>query len=845
MPPCSLRATIGGLTATIVLIVAVSTLAITLSVSLTALREIGKHHAHAIAATAELQLHNYVATPKYNLDQLANFTKGPGMQLPSDDAAVFDRVVDINCYVYRFANGHYGSVAFWFVDGNYIVCWPEYRVPEMYAAFITRIDSAGAVINDGIWYYRENNTVVPTSNQIYALGSDISSLNDWRDAGMLSVLKLGTAQGFKRVWLTMQVIKLGTEVHLLAVGCAPLWNASKFHLGYSTVTLELSDLSTFVRTIKTTGNTQIFALDGAGYIFATSMTQPFFSWTTKPRNTPPPNPGCTSSQTVLDVDSVEITMACRQAAGEYPYAPLQLVASEKDFLAATDEVRLTAVNGENYYMVSTQVDTLMSGLDMHVLVFMPEADIIGDVVTGRNIAIGVTVAVFVLAVVVSYILITLLLAPLNTISERMFKAAAFEDDGVNDTDYSTMHEIYQLQDAYYCMNFELNRIKSFVPQSVLQSRVDADLDVDLTTTDEASNTNSTVQRDRSGSLRLAAKNEDAASQHSSIRQKSHLRGLDERSTSQVSRRKNPAALGVANGLKTASGLTSDTVTLLALNFRGFHRAMQTMDMDSVVHAFDDTAACVLREINDAKGVLASFHGDRFVASFNAVRPCVAHPRRAVAAARSISRQLGDIGFKLPVTAAVMTGKCQVGNVGSDCLKNFNVIGHTVTQVAFLERLSKVHTESTCLVTDRLFPDISSHHSFAVVDLVLLPGLSKPVLVANVTGEVNAEAEGEWLYLVNGAATPDSNGVASRNKVFSLLQQGQFGDALRMSETIDPSLRTGTLERLLQTARERMSRPNETSPIGTEYGRLFDALVAPSSSSRSNKSERDRSTTTAH
>jgi hypothetical protein len=65
--------------------------------------------------------------------------------------------------------------------------------------------------------------------------------------------------------------------------------------------------------------------------------------------------------------------------------------------------------------------------------------------------------------------ITALLAPLGTIAERMQRAANLEDDGADES-VSAMAEVAELQQAYYAMNEELNRIRSFVPQSVLAAR---------------------------------------------------------------------------------------------------------------------------------------------------------------------------------------------------------------------------------------------------------------------------------------------------------------------------------------------------------------------------------------
>eukprot|EP00672_Neobodo_designis_P028806 CAMPEP_0174832552 /NCGR_PEP_ID=MMETSP1114-20130205/3737_1 /TAXON_ID=312471 /ORGANISM="Neobodo designis, Strain CCAP 1951/1" /LENGTH=847 /DNA_ID=CAMNT_0016066413 /DNA_START=88 /DNA_END=2631 /DNA_ORIENTATION=- len=845
MPCLSLRGTIGALTAAVVLVVAVTTLAITLSVSLAALREIGKHHAEALVITATKQLENYFEVPKRTIFQIANFSRGPGIMYPSENEASLSRWVDINCFAQRFSMGQYGVVATWFNDGNYVACWDEFRDPALYGAYITRVYPNRSVVNDGIWYYKANNTMAPKSHWIYAAGSDISSLEDWRDAGMLPVLRTGTVGGTTNVWLTLQVINVGGTVDVMAVAAAPLFNASDARIGYSTLTIQMTQLSRFVRGIGGTPNTRVFAVDYGGYLFASSMEAqaPFLSHTIEPRDTRPPS-GCATSQTVLDVDSVQVTIACRVSATSYPYAPLNAVANDRAFLRTpTRAVRFTKVDGANYYTVAGPVDLSMPGLSLSLVVTMPEEDIVGDVVTGRNIAIGVTAGVFVLASVISFVLISKLLAPLPIISERMFKAAAFEDDAdAAANEYSSMDEIFQLQDAFYSMSFELNRIKSFVPQSVLQSRVnndDLDLDEDEPELTSASGISVDLHRRGSsanlgGSAKVSSAHysSDMRSERSLTKGRSGDCASTVRSSKVGSRKGHPAVAA----LKTAAGLNRENVTVLVINFRGFHDKLADSDIDTILHNFDDAVTAVLQHVNDNKGVLDTFHGDRFLATFNAVRRCASHSRRGVAAARGAIAALENAAFRIPATAAVVTGRCQVGNVGSDQMKKFNILGPAVTQAALLERMTKLYPGTSCIVPEKVFPDVSAHHSLRYLDIVRLPGATKPCLVADVTGEISAEAEGEWLYVVSQHdESPKSTlRVPMINEAFACLARGDVAAATSMFKK-QPSAaaalpeNTAMLPALLDAA-HKMPEPaaGRTSyPVVSDHGTFFTALSATS------------------
>ena len=138
--------------------------------------------------------------------------------------------------------------------------------------------------------------------------------------------------------------------------------------------------------------------------------------------------------------------------------------------------------------LAARVRIAFRGLEVYLLLLMPEADVIGDVITSRNVAIGVTCGLVVLAAAVNVAVVWLLLAPLGGIAERMVRAANLEDDDA-DASVSVMAEVAELQEAYYAMNAELNRIRSYVPQSVLVARKvarggspgdDGDEDLDVT-----------------------------------------------------------------------------------------------------------------------------------------------------------------------------------------------------------------------------------------------------------------------------------------------------------------------------------------------------------------------------
>ncbi|WP_287278866.1 adenylate/guanylate cyclase domain-containing protein, partial [Ralstonia sp.] len=354
--------------------------------------------------------------------------------------------------------------------------------------------------------------------------------------------------------------------------------------------------------------------------------------------------GCSSTASLAAVgDSNITTIICRDHITKYGHAALTELASNADFaFSAVNAVQLIEVGGDVYYAAVSPVKLPYPGIGVWLALVMPEADVIGDVVTGRNTAIGVTCGVFVLATAATFVAIALLLRPLSTIADRMMLAATLEDDGSDDgKELSSMAEVEDLQQAYYAMNEELNRIKSFVPQTVLQKMTPVP--------------------------RLDATNDDAR-ETSTLSNRSTLKSVSTR------RGKGRIALSGAGALNVLCGVAAQYVTVVAANLSGFEEAASSASRDAVVQGVADTVRLVHEAAAAQKGVVQSFHGDHFVVTFNAVTACAAHARRGAVTALQLVAQAPSVGLRLPFRAGVATGKCLVGNLGSSEAKTFNTIG---------------------------------------------------------------------------------------------------------------------------------------------------------------------------
>jgi class 3 adenylate cyclase/DnaJ-domain-containing protein 1 len=456
--------------------------------------------------------------------------------------------------------------------------------------------------------------------------------------------------------------------------------------------------------------------------------------------------------------------------------------------SATRTVELVDTPDGVYFVGAAPVRMKFRGGTVHLLLMIPEADVIGDVVRSRNVAIGVTCAVFVIVAALTFAAITLLLAPLHTIAERMQRAADFDDDGEDET-VSAMAEVAALQQAYYDMNDELNRIRSFVPQSVLVAKQRQRAYAAGDEEEDDFKGSSVTGKEETETVR------SVRSSHRS-RQSKHSRG----ESSAVPAGPVASAFDAALQIRVVAVLVANASEFTT--FAGSPPSASTAQRSAEVLTELVQAAELAIGVNG--GVLGNFHGDHFTATFNAVRPCSAPPRRACAAALAIL-QSAPCGTStndgLRFRVGIAAGRCLVGNTGTATAKTFSVVGPAFTQANFLERLSKLYgPECRALVTDRVCGDIVTQYRFRYVDHVLLPP-RQPTLIAALLGtcedaadpsnaaagnantnKPGAPRDNEWLYVLEAQESADPNG--RHNAVFQCLIRRELDECLKVRAAED-------------------------------------------------------------
>jgi class 3 adenylate cyclase len=152
---------------------------------------------------------------------------------------------------------------------------------------------------------------------------------------------------------------------------------------------------------------------------------------------------------------------------------------------------------------------------------------------------------------------------------------------------------------------------------------------------------------------------------------------------------------VANALladpsQAALGGAVVEVTVLFADLRGFTAFCEDASPDDVVDMlnrhFGAATPCVL----DNGGTIVQFVGDGFMGVFNAPARQPDHELRAASAALGIQRATAEVAAESGwprFRVGVNTGAALVGNIGSDQMRSFNVMGDAVNVAARLETLA--------------------------------------------------------------------------------------------------------------------------------------------------------------
>ncbi|MEO7888945.1 MAG: adenylate/guanylate cyclase domain-containing protein [Vicinamibacterales bacterium] len=223
------------------------------------------------------------------------------------------------------------------------------------------------------------------------------------------------------------------------------------------------------------------------------------------------------------------------------------------------------------------------------------------------------------------------------------------------------------------------------------------------------------------------------------REKRHIKGLFGRYVS-----KDVIEQLLADPARANLGGERREMTVLFSDIRGFTAASEHGAPESVVAQLNEYFGEMVDVLFRYRGTLDKFVGDMVMGLFGAPLDDPEHADHAVAAALDMNVALERLNLKwaaegrsrLDIGIGINSGEMIAGNIGSQAIMSYTVIGDAVNLGARLESLNKDYG-TRILISDATRSRLTTDVSTRPIGQVTVKGRAQPVMVYEVTGRGDA------------------------------------------------------------------------------------------------------------
>lgn len=175
------------------------------------------------------------------------------------------------------------------------------------------------------------------------------------------------------------------------------------------------------------------------------------------------------------------------------------------------------------------------------------------------------------------------------------------------------------------------------------------------------------------------------------------------------------------------------VTILFSDVRGFTGMSEKLSPTEVTTLLNQYLTPVTRIIREHQGTLDKFIGDAVMAFWNAPLDVENHQRQAVESSLGILKELPELnnqfketfGLEIAIGIGLHSGEVRVGNMGSDDLFDYTVLGDNVNLTSRLEGLTKFYGVDI-IISETLRHISMDGYDLQELDTVRVKGKENPV-----------------------------------------------------------------------------------------------------------------------
>jgi adenylate cyclase len=195
---------------------------------------------------------------------------------------------------------------------------------------------------------------------------------------------------------------------------------------------------------------------------------------------------------------------------------------------------------------------------------------------------------------------------------------------------------------------------------------------------------------------------------------------------------------VANPSLAALGGSRRHMTVLFSDIRGFTTMSEKGTPEDVVAQLNELFSRMVRVVFDHRGTVDKFVGDMVMALYGAPLDDEDHAEHAVQTALAMIRTLEAMNREwasqgkpeLDIGIGISTGDMIAGNVGSESIMSYTVIGDAVNLGARLESLNKDYG-TRIIISDATRERLKGRYDIRPLGNVIVKGKSQPVTIYEV------------------------------------------------------------------------------------------------------------------
>jgi adenylate cyclase len=180
------------------------------------------------------------------------------------------------------------------------------------------------------------------------------------------------------------------------------------------------------------------------------------------------------------------------------------------------------------------------------------------------------------------------------------------------------------------------------------------------------------------------------------------------------------------------------MTVLFSDIRGFTTVSERGQPEEIVAILNEYFTRMVEIVFTHKGTLDKFVGDMVMALFGAPLDDPKHAEHAVDAALAMTRELQRLNEKwtaegkpaLDIGIGISTGPMIAGNIGSEAIMSYTVIGDAVNLGARLESLNKQYG-TRIIISEAVREALPDRYVFRSLGDVVVKGKTRPVAIYEV------------------------------------------------------------------------------------------------------------------